>query len=59
MILVELGETSWRRHNYDEQYYDANLRIECNLVHEIQEEVQVREEVARSREIVFCKGDLV
>lgn len=69
MIPVEFGETSWQRQNDDEQYNDVNLIIELNLVHEIWEEVQVKEEVARSkvtkryntnvRGWVFCKKDLV
>jgi len=69
MILIELGETSWRRQQLDEDNIDANLRVTLDLVHEIWEEAQVREEVAnlkvarryntRVHEKTFHKGDLV
>ena len=69
MIPVELGEVSWRRANFDEESNEGSLRVNLDLVQEVQEEARVREEAAklraarryntRLRERSFQKSDLV
>jgi len=69
MILVKLRETSWRRQQFDESHNNDELRVNLFLVHEIREEAQIREEVAKLivaqryntkvQERVFHKEDLV
>ena len=69
MILVELGEVSWRIANFDEESNANSLRVNLDLVQEVREEARVREEAAklraprryntRLRERSFQNGDLV
>jgi len=49
MIPVELGEASWQWQNFNEDKNNDNIRIELDFIHEIREEAQVREEVAKNR----------
>jgi len=48
-ILLELGEVLWRRRNYQEEDNDDNLRVELDLVQEVQDEARVGEEAAKIR----------
>jgi len=47
MIPVKLGETFWQ--NFYENNNDNNLKVDLDLVQEVQEEAQIKEEVAKSR----------
>jgi len=49
IIHVDLGEVSWRRRNFEEEYNSDNLRADLDLIHDIREEVRVRKEAAKSR----------
>jgi len=70
MISVELGETSWRRANFDNQSNNDNLKAELDLVQEVcVMKARVRMEVVRNRvarryntkvwQRSFQRGDLV
>jgi len=69
MIPVKLGEASWRRQHFDKPSNDIKFREDLDLIYEIREDVQVREEEAkqrvalcyntRVRERAFQKGDMV
>lgn len=49
LIPVELGETSWRRQNFDESSNNDNLRVELDPIHKIREEERIKEEVINNK----------
>jgi len=50
MIHVELGEISWRRQSFQDEHNSDNLKVDLDLINEIKEEAQVKEEATKNRQ---------
>nr|KYP34877.1 Retrovirus-related Pol polyprotein from transposon opus [Cajanus cajan] len=69
MILVEIGEPSFRRTHYDESNNEAELRVNLDTAEDVRDRAQVVVEATKQRykrrfdskvkPREFCKGDLV
>jgi len=59
IIPLELGEVSWRRSNFEEEYNSDNLRADLDLIHDIREEARVRKEAAKSRTTCWYNSLLI